>query len=51
MIKRKKKHVLSAFKELNHINEHYNIILHATERCAKVILKRNGQDLKNDVFI
>lgn len=42
--------MLSAFKELNHTNEHDNIILRLTERCAKDIQERNGQDVKNDAF-
>lgn len=43
-IKRNENYMLSAFKELNHITEHYNIILHITQRYAKVILKSTEKE-------
>lgn len=47
MIKRNEKYMLSAFKKLNYIIEHYN---KGMQKLYWQVLRKNEQDVKNDTF-
>lgn len=45
--KRNEKYMLSAFKKLNYIIEHYN---KGMQKLYSEVLRKNEQDVKNDTF-